>query len=349
MEKNIGGSDDMYSKPGKEGWIREVVYSKAIQNRVTSAYYLSPEDEEGRRKKMTTYKSVDAYIKDMGCSSTLLKQNFCFTRRLLGLGSEHEKTRIGTQVGAGRPSIFSSYFTHNFNSCPPSVTCNLCSKTFTYTNFSRHMTMTHLPDEICSKCNKDFPARIINKHRRTCSVTCSKVDLFLVSSTSDEEAFGRTEKATEASNEMLKEQANVIKGGGEKLEELTSAVPEAYYKWEEKRGVSAGFHEKLEKDALFVTGVNEKIQKETRLLNKAGERLDEEASCRTGASDTLKKEVIVKTGPIEWVEKETNFITEAREKLEKESSVITGASIKLKETVRIIIQSRRKKLDLQVN
>lgn len=345
MEQNTEVSYDVYRKPAKEGWVREVIYSQAIQNRVTTVYYLSPEDKNGKRKRLKTQKSVDAYIKNMGSSSTLFKHNFFFTRRLLGLGSDHEKTRIASQV-AGRRSIFSSYYTHIVNSCPPTVTCNLCSKTMSYKNFSRHMTIDHLPDETCSRCNKEIPARSINKHLKTCSMTSSQVDLFLVSSTSGDEAFRIKETTTEASNEALQEEASVITECSEKMEKdecvvagdvdtlriSKSAVPEVSCNWEKIEWV------KVE--------VNDKLQNETSFVNEASGKMEKKGSVKIGASDTLQKEENVKKGACEWLSKEIYVGTEAKE---KESRVVTGGSKKLKETVGIIIHSRRKQFYLQVN
>ena len=49
------------------------------------------------------------------------------------------------------------------------VSCNLCmDRRMFLTNFAEHMRNYHLPDETCAKCGKDFAARNIWAHKRSC-------------------------------------------------------------------------------------------------------------------------------------------------------------------------------------
>ena len=83
--------------------------------------------------------------------------------------------RVAGRKFPTRLSIYSSFFTSIENTRPSQVICNICGAISTRKNFSRHMKDKHLPEETCSTCDGEFPARIINKHKRTCKSSQSKV------------------------------------------------------------------------------------------------------------------------------------------------------------------------------
>ena len=156
-------------EPGRRGWIREVVYSRAIENHITYASYLTPLDNGGR-KRLESTKDITHYLAKNQLDSGLTIENFCITRKVLGLGSGFEISRMSKKTHV-QPNQYQDFFTVVEGSSPATVTCNLCGiegKVELYHNFSDHMRRHHLPDQTCSKCNTEIPSKIFSKHKKVC-------------------------------------------------------------------------------------------------------------------------------------------------------------------------------------
>ena len=100
--------------------MREVLYSKVIENMITQVNYLSPE-------VLQKLKSVLAY-----CT---------FTR---GFSNSNSNKRTYT------PHIILTSRT-----VPHMLSIAICIKAVNYANFSRHMKNQHLPDDTCSTFNHE--------------------------------------------------------------------------------------------------------------------------------------------------------------------------------------------------
>ena len=156
-------------EPGRRGWIREVIYSRVIENHITYVTYLSPLDNDGRKSLQSTKEILD-YLAKGNQVSDLTIENFCITRKVLGLGSEFEVTRKSRQNHTPHKQ-YQQFFTIVKGSSPPTVSCTLCGiegKVQLYDYFSTHMRKHHLPDETCSKCNNEIPSNIFSKHNKVC-------------------------------------------------------------------------------------------------------------------------------------------------------------------------------------
>ena len=160
---------EVLMEPGRRGWIREVVYSRAIENHITYASYLTPLDNGGRKRLKST-KDITDYLAKNKQDSGLTNDNFCITSKVLGLGSGFEISRKSRQNHL-KPNQYQDFFKVVEGSSPATVTCNLCGiqgKVELYNNFSDHMRRHHLPDQTCSKCNTEIPSRIFSKHKKVC-------------------------------------------------------------------------------------------------------------------------------------------------------------------------------------
>ena len=154
-------------KPGRNGWLREVVYSKVIENLVVKICYTPPGGKSGG-KKLVSKKDVETYLIETSNTPTLTLENFAFVRRMLGLGNGWEMSRMSS-ADCTKRKLYKQFFKVIENSSPPTVSCNLCDgKSVSYVNFTKHMRNYHLPDETCYKCLKDFPAHTILGHTRAC-------------------------------------------------------------------------------------------------------------------------------------------------------------------------------------
>ena len=84
---------EVLRKPGREGWLREVVYSRVIENLVVNIYYIPPGGKtEGKR--LLSKKDVQVYLNKTRNTSALTVKNFVFNRRILGLGNGWEVSRM---------------------------------------------------------------------------------------------------------------------------------------------------------------------------------------------------------------------------------------------------------------
>ena len=249
LDKGLNKTSDLevLLEPGRRGWIREVIYSKNIENHVVDACYLSPQGKGGRKRLHST-KNILSFLSKNNQLSDLTMNNFCTTRKLLGLGSGFEVTRKSlltntrkkeykqffTIIGGSSPlkvtcnlcstegmaisyncfskhmqkrhfevsrmslqsniqkkkseekgptrksqkKNYQQFFTLVEGSCPLAVTCNLCKiegKVERYSHFSDHMRSHHLPDETCSKCSIEIPAKIFSKHIKVCDGSETKL------------------------------------------------------------------------------------------------------------------------------------------------------------------------------
>ena len=161
---------EMLLEPGRRGWIREVVYSRVMENHITYVVYLSPL-ENGERKRLKATKEILDYLAKDKQVSGLTIENFCITRKVLGLGRGFEVSRISKQNHTPHKQ-YHQFFQIVQGSSPPTVTCNLCGiegKFILYTGFSEHMRRHHLPDETCSKCDTEIPSIMFSKHKKDCN------------------------------------------------------------------------------------------------------------------------------------------------------------------------------------
>ena len=139
----------------------------------SGTFYLTPEDQDGKRKKFKTKKQIQDFLDSSNDSSGLSKSNFNVARRLLGLGEPYEKGNASNSHVKSH-SLYSRFCTKIENSSPHSVSCNLCDfKPIPFNNFCKHMQVYHLPDETCPKCGTQFSAIKIKKHIRVCTTANS--------------------------------------------------------------------------------------------------------------------------------------------------------------------------------
>lgn len=159
-------------KPGRKGWLREIVYSRVVENLVININYIPPGSKK-RGKQLVSKKDVEIYLSETDTSSTLTIENFAFFKRLLGLGNGLEVTRI-SNADCTQRKPYKQFFKIVEGSSPPKVLCKLCAgKYVSYINFSRHMELNHLPDENCPKCLEDIPASIFRNHSGVCDGTAT--------------------------------------------------------------------------------------------------------------------------------------------------------------------------------
>eukprot|EP00092_Neocalanus_flemingeri_P085714 GFUD01107896.1.p1 GENE.GFUD01107896.1~~GFUD01107896.1.p1 ORF type:complete len:450 (+),score=116.11 GFUD01107896.1:109-1458(+) len=81
-------------KPFQFGWLRRVTTSSSDQH-VTNVSYMSPPDSEGRRKRFAYKVEIGKYLKETQMDKNLELDNFCVTRKVLGLSSEFECVQYG--------------------------------------------------------------------------------------------------------------------------------------------------------------------------------------------------------------------------------------------------------------
>ena len=95
-------------KPGKLGWLREVV-THQIKGHVTAAYYVTPPHPvTGARKRMKKQKDIVNFLEETG-NKDLSFRNFNLNSRFLGLKPEFEMLRTST-VSAPQKPMFAEYF-----------------------------------------------------------------------------------------------------------------------------------------------------------------------------------------------------------------------------------------------
>ena len=110
---------DILLEPGRRGWIREVVYSRDIDNHIVAAAYLPPQDKRGR-KRLRSSKDFLLYLAQNKQFSDLTMDNFCLSRKLLGLGSKFEVSR--KSINNPREKEYPQFFKVVEGSSPVMVT-----------------------------------------------------------------------------------------------------------------------------------------------------------------------------------------------------------------------------------
>ena len=157
------GCLEVLKKAGRRGWLREVILSRVIENLVVQVNYLPPGDNS--RKAFQSYKEIETYLAETNDSS-LTRENFSLSRKVLSLGDRFEMTRMSRQV---RKNVYKEFYNVIEGSSPVSVSCKLCEgKSVAYTGLTWHMKHYHLPDETCQICHHNIPAIHYSKHSRVC-------------------------------------------------------------------------------------------------------------------------------------------------------------------------------------
>jgi len=174
------GKKDL-DKPGKMGWLREVV-THNIKGHVTSACYITPPHPvTGIRKRLKKQKDIVNYL-EMSGNKELTFRNFNLNSRFLGLKPEFELVRTSLASGSAGISPKQSLFAEYYRDLPTNSTSGLldydtrkvqclvenCGSQVSYKSFSNHMKQMHLPDEECSYCGIEFPATKIKSHQQDC-------------------------------------------------------------------------------------------------------------------------------------------------------------------------------------
>ena len=103
------GKKDL-DKPGKFGWLREVV-THPSKGHVTCVNYLTPPHSvTSARKRLKTQKGIESFLKTQD-SNELSFQNFNLNSRYLGLAPEFETIRTSmTAVGSGNISMYAQFY-----------------------------------------------------------------------------------------------------------------------------------------------------------------------------------------------------------------------------------------------
>ena len=104
------GKKDL-DKPGKFGWLREVVTHQS-KGHVTCVNYLTPPHSvTSARKRLKTQKGIESFLKTQD-SHELSFQNFNLNSRYLGLAPEFEtiRTSISPVVGSGNISMYAQFY-----------------------------------------------------------------------------------------------------------------------------------------------------------------------------------------------------------------------------------------------
>ena len=103
------GKKDL-DKPGKFGWLREVVTHQS-KGHVTCVNYLTPPHSvTSARKRLKTQKGIESFLKTQD-SNELSFQNFNLNSRYLGLAPEFETIRTSmTAVGSGNISMYAQFY-----------------------------------------------------------------------------------------------------------------------------------------------------------------------------------------------------------------------------------------------
>ena len=98
-------------KPGKFGWLREVV-THPSKGHVTCVNYLTPPHSvTSARKRLKTQKGIESFLKTQD-SHELSFQNFNLNSRYLGLAPEFEtiRTSISPVIGSGNISMYAQFY-----------------------------------------------------------------------------------------------------------------------------------------------------------------------------------------------------------------------------------------------
>lgn len=159
-------------KPAVEGWRRECAMR---YKRVTRVYYLTPPDKSGHSKRLTNLSTV---MSEIGPNSRLVRENFSFTSKVLGLPPYFEIVRHSIRVINSHPSAFKEHYIDCETTTARGtrmVQCKLCGHKGSYHNFSTHMRKYHLPDEECLTCGEEVsPMQMLN-HVKTKHMNNTKI------------------------------------------------------------------------------------------------------------------------------------------------------------------------------
>ena len=103
------GKKDL-DKPGKFGWLREVV-THPSKGHVTCVNYLTPPHSvTSARKRLKTQKGIESFLKTQE-GNELSFHNFNLNSRYLGLAPEFETIRTSmTAVGSGNISMYAQFY-----------------------------------------------------------------------------------------------------------------------------------------------------------------------------------------------------------------------------------------------
>ena len=103
------GKKDL-DKPGKFGWLREVVTHQS-KGHVTCVNYLTPPHSvTSARKRLKTQKGIESFLKTQE-GNELSFHNFNLNSRYLGLAPEFETIRTSmTAVGSGNISMYAQFY-----------------------------------------------------------------------------------------------------------------------------------------------------------------------------------------------------------------------------------------------
>ena len=177
----VEGKEEL-DKPGKFGWIREVI-THFTKSHITGVKYITPPHPiSGIRKRVSTRKEIMEVLEMSGAAAggELSFRNFNFSARVLGLGPEFEVVRRSMARGSNvvEPQ-FAKYCKElpmdekqgyqSYSSCRVECLIENCGAQMNRGRFSKHMQQFHLPDEVCSFCRVEFPASTIKSHQITCA------------------------------------------------------------------------------------------------------------------------------------------------------------------------------------
>ena len=168
-------------KPGRYGWIREVV-THFSKSHITGVKYITPSHPITRtRRRVSTRKEIMEYLKTSGTAGELSYRNFNFNTRFLGLSPEYEVIRRSMARGSNMVEPqFAKYCKElpmdekdgyqSYNSWRVECLIENCGAQMSRGRFSTHMRKLHLPDEVCINCGREFPASTIKTHQSSCKV-----------------------------------------------------------------------------------------------------------------------------------------------------------------------------------
>ena len=176
----VEGKEEL-DKPGKFGWIREVV-THFTKSHITGVKYITPPHPiTGIRKRVATKKEIMEVLEMHGTADGKLSfRNFNFNTRVLNLSPDFEVIRRSMARGSNlvEPQ-FAKYCKElpmdekegyqNYGSWRVECLIENCGAQMNRGSFSNHMRKLHLPDEVCSYCKVEFPASTIKTHQITCA------------------------------------------------------------------------------------------------------------------------------------------------------------------------------------
>jgi hypothetical protein len=154
----------MLNMPGAHGFVRVCVMKEGY---VTCVHYMSPQDQNGDRRKLKHMKDC---LKEAGLVSGMTNKNFSLAKRVLGLQEGYETCRKSHGCG-NSSSRYISFFNPSSRGLKEGkrfLDCTLCNTSVSYANISVHMRRWHLPDESCPKCSLVVPPHKILGHVRSC-------------------------------------------------------------------------------------------------------------------------------------------------------------------------------------